>query len=179
MPAPAEIDFRVAGADDAHCLSALGRQVFLDTYATAGIRLGVAREAEALFSVAATLARLNEGGRRTLLAERTGHLIGFAELALAPSHALVGADPAAELGRLYVQSPFLRQGVGGSLLRRAEAIALAEGATTLWLTAWIGNQRALAFYASQGYVPLGSADYAFEGEHFENRVFAKTLRTEG
>jgi GNAT superfamily N-acetyltransferase len=121
---------------------------------------------------------LNERGRRTLLAERSGHLIGFAELSLATPHPLAAADSAAELSRLYVQSPFLRQGVGRSLLRRAEALALAEGASIVWLTAWIGNHRALAFYASQGYTPLGSADHDFEGEHFENRVFSKTLRAE-
>jgi ribosomal protein S18 acetylase RimI-like enzyme len=57
----------------------------------------------------------------------------------------------------------------------AEALAAREGASTLWLTAWVGNQRALAFYASQGYEQLGSTDHTFEGEVFENRLFAKAL----
>ena len=47
----------------------------------------------------------------------------------------------------------------------------------LWLTCWVHNTRALAFYARQGYAELGSTDYVFEGEHHENRVFAKTLPT--
>ena len=45
----------------------------------------------------------------------------------------------------------------------------------LWLTAWVGNTRALAFYASQGYEELGSTDYRFQGESFENRLFARRL----
>ena len=94
---------------------------------------------------------------------------------LGARHALVPQDDAAELNRLYVQSPFLRQGVGRRLLAHAEALASTEGASTLWLTAWIGNARALAFYASQGYAPLGHTPYAFEGEVFENRLFAKAL----
>ena len=51
----------------------------------------------------------------------------------------------------------------------------AEGSATLWLTAWLGNARALAFYRSQGYRELGSTIYAFEGERYENRLFAKSL----
>ena len=174
----AELRFRTAGPRDAECLSALGTQVFLETYATSGIRLALAREAESQFSVSATLARLNERAGRTLLAERAGHLVGFAEVVLGAVHALVAAQSAAELTRLYVQSPFLRQGVGRSLLERAEALASAEAASTLWLTAWVGNQRALAFYESQGYTPLGGTEYRFGGESFENRLFAKVLRAE-
>ena len=52
----------------------------------------------------------------------------------------------------------------------------AQGAAVLWLTCWVGNARARAFYARQGYAELGSTDYAFEGERHENRVFAKTLQ---
>jgi len=174
----AEIRLRIAERRDAQCLSALGTQVFLETYATSGIRLTLAREVDSQFSVSATLARLNERACRTVLAEHAGHLVGFAEVVLGAAHALVAAQSAAELTRLYVQSPFPRQGVGRSLLGQAEALASAEAASTLWLTVWVSNQRALAFYESQRYKPLGSTAYTFGGESFENRLFAKALRAE-
>ncbi len=169
---------RLATAADVPCLSALATQVFLETYATSGIRLALAREAESQFSPGAFEARLRQSSNRVVLAERSDHLVAFAELALGARHGLVPSGSAAELSRLYVQSPFLRQGVGRRLLGQAEALALTEGASTLWLTAWVGNQRALAFYASQGYKPLGSTEYTFEGESFENRLFAKALPAE-
>ena len=172
---PADVSFRPAGSADAECLSALATQVFFETYATSGIRIALVREAEAQFSVAAFSERLSRPEGRTTLAERDGHLIAFAEIVLGARHVLVPQDDAAELTRLYVQSPFLRQGVGRRLLSHAEALASKGGATTLWLTAWIGNARALAFYARQGYAPLGRTSYAFEGEVFENRLFAKAL----
>ena len=130
---------------------------------------------ESQFSVAAIVERLRRPEGRTTLAERDGHLIAFAEIVLGATHPLVPQDDAAELTRLYVQSPFLRRGIGRRLLAHAEALARTEGATTLWLTAWVGNARALAFYASQGYEALGSTPYAFEGEVFENTLFAKAL----
>jgi GNAT superfamily N-acetyltransferase len=173
-----EVRVRLAGTADAPCLSALATQVFLETYATSGIRLALAREAEAQFSRSAFIERLSEPRTRIALGERSGHLIAFAEVVLGARHARLPPGPASELARLYVQSPFLRQGVGRELLARAEALASAEGASTLWLTAWVGNRPALAFYASQGYDELGSTEYAFEGEVFENRLFAKVLRGE-
>lgn len=173
----AEVSVRLATSADAPCIAALATQVFLETYATSGIRLALAREVETRLSAAAFVARLAEPSRRVLLAERASHLVAFAELAVGTRHPLVPAAQAAELARLYVQSPFLRQGVGRLLLHRSEALASAEGASTLWLTAWVGNERALAFYASQGYEALGSTSYDFEGEVFENRLFARTLRS--
>ena len=169
---------RLAGAADAQCLSAIGRQVFLETYATAGIRLALAREAESQFSVSAFTEQLACPSNRITLAERAGHLVAFSQVVLGAAHALVPPGRVAELSRLYVLSPFLRQGVGRQLLARAEALAFSEGASTLWLTAWVGNHRALAFYASQGYEQRGSTEHTFEGESVENRLFAKMLRAE-
>ena len=172
------IHVREAGEEDALCLHALATQVFLDTYATEGIRGAIAREAQAGLSVAAFVEQLAAPSVRVLLAERKGCLVAFASVTLGATHALVSEGPAAALSRLYVQSPFVRKGVGSLLLRSVEALARAAGASTLWLTAWVGNTRALAFYASQGYEELGSTDHEFENERFENRLFAKALVAE-
>ena len=171
-----EVAIRHAGAADALCLHALATQVFLETYATAGIRQSLAREASSQLSEAAFARQLALPTCHVLLAERAGHLVAFAELVLGRTHALVGDAQAAELSRLYVQSPFLRQSIGSGLLHAAEEHARSAGASTLWLTAWVGNGRALAFYASQGYHELGSTHHEFEDERFENRLFAKALR---
>jgi GNAT superfamily N-acetyltransferase len=137
----AEVGFRVAEAADAESLSALGTQVFLDTYARSGIRPAVAREVASLFGVAAVVARLREPGQRTLLAERGGHLVAFAEIVVGARHPLVPPGAAAELGRLYVQSPFLRRGIGRRLLAQAEALAGRTG-RLYTLAHGLGRQRA-------------------------------------
>ncbi|MEO8524061.1 MAG: GNAT family N-acetyltransferase [Caldimonas sp.] len=169
---------RLASRADALCLHALATQVFLETYATSGIREALAREVRSHFSEAAFLRLIEEPGIHILLAEREGHIVAFAEVQLGATHELVGDAPAAELNRLYVQSPFLRRSIGRSLLRAAEACASDSGASTLWLTAWVGNTRALAFYASQGYRELGVTQYEFENEQFENRLFARMVRAD-
>lgn len=166
---------RDARPDDALCLGVLGLQVFLDTYATAGIRPSVAREVLATFSTEAMTACLHDPAMRLLVAEQDGHLVGFAQVTLGAAHDLAPPGPPAELLRLYVQEPFTGGGLGTRLLRAAEAAAAARGARVMWLTPWVHNQRARAFYAARGYVDQGLTWYRFEGESHENRLLARLL----
>ena len=105
-----EVSLRPAVAADATCLSALATQVFFETYARSGIRLALAREAEAQFSVRVVKKRLSHPRSHTTLAEHCGHLVAVVEVVIGAEHALVPPGLAAELTRLYVQSPFIRQG---------------------------------------------------------------------
>ena len=166
---------RPAHADDALCLSVLAMQVFLDTYASTGIRPALAREALSTYSEAAFRQALADPGTRLCVAEANAHLIGFAQLTLDTRQALLRGAAQAELLRLYVQEPFTRQGVGRRLLAQAETLARAAGAEQLWLTPWVHNRRALAFYAACGYQDHGLTQFQFEGESHDNRVLAKAL----
>ena len=171
-----DIDYREAVAADALCLGVLAMQVYLDTYAIQGIRPAIARDALEHGSVDAFAALLAGTAATVVVAERAGHLVGFAQVTHGATHALLAPGPAAELLRLYVQEPFTARGIGRELLRRAERVAAARGAATLWLTAWVGNARALAFYPRQHYADVGDTVYTFEGERFPNKLFARDLR---
>jgi len=170
------ISFRPARSDDALCLGVLSTQVFLDTYATQGIRPALAREVLAQHDVATYERALADPGLTLLLAECAGHLVGFSVVSDGVGHDRVPESAAAELRRLYVQERFTGRGVGRDLLRHAEKAAAARGADALWLTAWAGNARALLFYPRCGYEDLGGAVYSFEGEDYPNRLFAKRVR---
>jgi ribosomal protein S18 acetylase RimI-like enzyme len=172
---PKPIDTRPAVPADALCLSALAIQVFLHTYATEGIRPPIAREVFGTYAEAAFHRHIDEPHTRLRVAEREGHLLGFSQLTLGATHPLAPAGTQAELLRLYVQEPFTAMGVGTRLLREAEDVARAAGAGVLWLTPWVHNQRARAFYARRGYEDCGLTWFTFEGESHENRVLARRL----
>jgi GNAT superfamily N-acetyltransferase len=174
-PPEPEIALRVAKPSDALCIGILATQVFLDTYAMDGIRPSLAREVLHHLSTGAIAQSLADPATVFLLAERAGHLIGFAELKIGATHACAGPEATVELGRLYVQRAFAGKGVGTRLLARSEELAHARGAGSLWLTAWVGNRHARAFYARRGYVDAGATMYEFEGEAHENRVLVRKL----
>jgi diamine N-acetyltransferase len=169
------IHLRPAVAADALTLGVLSMQVFLETYAPNGIRPDLAREVLQQHSTEAFAAALARDDQRLVVAERDGHLLGFAHWRPGAAHEGVPARRPAELFRLYVLQRFTGTGLGTQLLRAAEAAAAEEGADTLWLTAWAGNERARAFYARRGYADVGTTAYVIEGIAYENRLFARAL----
>ncbi len=175
MTPPTDCTLRPATADDALCLSVLGMQVFLDTYATGGIRPALAHEVLQTFAQPAFEHAIADPRSILLVAETAAHLIGFAHVTLDATHDLAPAGRPSELLRLYVQEPFTGRGVGTRLLRAAELAAAARGTTVLWLTPWVHNHRGLAFYAARGYGDYGETWFRFESEAHANRVMARRV----
>jgi diamine N-acetyltransferase len=177
MPDPAApaVSLRIADADDALCIGVLGTQVFLDTYAPDGIRPTLAREVLEHFSTATIAALLGHRDTTFVVAEASGCMQGFVQLTRGATHALLPPGSAVELDRLYVLARFGGQGIGTRLLRYAESWSATQGAATLWLTAWVGNHHALAFYARRSFADVGATMYRFQDEQYENRVLARAL----
>ncbi|WP_418318892.1 GNAT family N-acetyltransferase [Piscinibacter sakaiensis] len=170
-----ELVLRPAVPDDALCLSVLAMQVFLDTYATQGIRRAVAREVLTGYSEQAFSIAIANERARICVAEMAAHLVGFAHVTIGESHQLAPAGAQSELLRLYVQEPFTGRHVGTQLLAEAERLAVAAGSDVLWLTPWVHNHRALGFYRRRGYADCGQTCFVFEGESHENRLYAKRI----
>jgi diamine N-acetyltransferase len=170
---PLNFSLRMASSEDAVTISALSIQVFLDTYATEGVRPELALEAHSEYSVDAFAQRLAEPQRQFILVETGDGLLGFAEVLLTSVPSPAGALAGAELVRLYVQPKAQRMNLGRSLLTRAEQLVQAENIGNLWLTAWEGNYKARSFYERVGYVDVGATTYTFQGQTYPNRVLAK------
>ena len=170
---------RPAESGDPLCLSVLATQVFLDTYATEGIRPAIAREALVAYSQEVFASALSDPLARVCVAGRGGHPVGFAHVVLGASHELAPVGHQAELLRLYVQESFTGKHIGTLLLAEAERLASEGGASVIWLTPWVRNHRALAFYRRGKYQDYGLTYFVFEGESHENRVYAKRLRGTG
>lgn len=173
------LDFtlRRASHSDALTLAVLGMQVFLDTYATEGVREAIAREALESFDPETLAAIIQNPRELVLVAEVNRHVVGFAQVSLNNDHLMVDDRHAAELKRLYVQERFTGRGVGWRLLRHAEEEALAGGASAMWATVWVGNPRALQFYPRQGYTYVGPVLHRLQEETHQNDLFCKPMTT--
>ena len=169
------ISIRLATVPDALCLSALATQVWLDTYAVAGIRPAMAEEVRRSFSMGSLQTQMARPDTRVLLAEFNSHLVGFAQLRFEAEQSYVNSERPCEIERLYVQRPFLGQRVGAQLLHETEELAAQGRATALWASVWVHNMRALRFYEHRGYARLGSTWFEMDRERHENVVMCKAL----
>ncbi len=169
---PKAIDYCTATPADAITLSVLATQVFLDTYATTGVNIDLAKEATSVYSPDAFQQRLQKACTEITVATVGEYMVAFLDLD-STTKCPVSSVQGLEVLRLYVQAPFQRSGVGKALMSLAERKALERRAQHVWLTAWSGNIRALAFYPALGYRDVGFTQYNIEGNVYENRVFAK------
>lgn len=169
---------RPARPEDAACLAALASLVWLDTYASAGIRPALARYVQASFTPQVFLDKLADPQQHILLLERDGHLLAYALLQEA---AACPGEPAwqAELATLYVMPRFAGQGLGRCLLSASLRLAGQLGYHGLWLSVFHGNQRALGFYRHLGLQQGADCFFELEGERHLNHVFLLADTGEG
>ncbi len=167
-PAPS---IRIGTVADAETISALAIQVFLDTYATEGVRPDLAHEAFAEYGQDVFAQRLGQDARVFYLAVQGPGLVGFAEVLRDSAPSPIPGVSGSELVRLYVQPQAQGAGVGRTLLQSVERCASQAGAAGVWLTAWEHNARALAFYKRQRYEDIGHTLCVIQGQSFGNRVF--------
>lgn len=165
MTVPTGLAIRPGRAADATRLSALAIQVWLQTYASAGVTDVMAGYVLAEFAPERFVARTRDDV--LWIAEVDGALAGYA-LATRTTTCPVATTATVELATLYVQAPFHGRGVGAALMAEAEAEAQADAG--LWLTVNARNDRALAFYAGRGYRRIGATDFVLGGERHENHV---------
>ena len=170
-----EISLRPATTADALCLGVLATQVFLDTYAFAGITKEVATEVRDAFSTEAFGNILSTNSTFITVAVHGGALIGFSQTTIGAHQSLAPPGEQAELQRLYIQEPFTNCGIGSRLLKEHEALAAKQSATVLWLAPWVGNHRALRFYAKHDYKDFGLVFFHMGQHKVENRVYAKRV----
>ena len=174
-----QVIIRKAETSDISALTVLIIQVWLDTYVRDGIKKSVADYVLSELTTARTARYLAQADIHILLAEVNGNLVGYSQTILGKRNVQVQArhqdGHQAELDHLYVHPAFFGRGIGSQLLAQSEAYLLAQGVQHIWLTAWIGNQRALRFYPHVGYADIGATFFHLEGEDVPNRIFCKSL----
>ena len=108
------------------------------------------------------------------LAEDDGIAAGFAKLG-PPSLPFEARGPSAELRQLYVLAPWQGAGVAVTLMDWTIATARAQGATDLYLSVFIDNERAKRFYARYGFERIGTYTFMVGKHEDEDDVMRLAL----
>lgn len=171
----AELLIRPAAPDDVDRLCALAADTFRETYRAISDPVEVEDYVRDAFTPSAVAAWLREPAARTLVACLGPDAVGYARVRRIEAPACVDGPEPAELQRLYLQASAHGRGHGAALMRACMDSARALGARTIWLSAYDRNQRALAFYAAWGFMPVGTRPFAFGGRIYADPVFQRAL----
>ncbi|HEX8561936.1 MAG TPA: GNAT family N-acetyltransferase [Flavobacterium sp.] len=82
--------------------------------------------------------------------------IGFSKLILNAKHANISEENVAKLDRIYLLNEFQGLKLGYELLRYNVDLAKLNDQAGIWLYTWIGNEKAIRFYAKCGFKIIGS-----------------------
>jgi diamine N-acetyltransferase len=163
-----DVCIRPAAPGDAAGLAVLARRVFAATYGGAI----PAPTLRAYFDEHMTPARFRAqiAAGRLLVAVADHQVAGYARVLATPPPACVADARAVELAQLYVDAPYQGHGLGAQLLAAAGATA-----ASIWLCAWERNQRALRFYARQGFATVGRMAVHVGEVVFDDLVLVRRL----
>jgi len=164
--------FRPARLDDANCLAVLALQVWLHTYATAGISENIADYVLAELTPTKFSSLISDPLRHVIVIEKDNNLLGFSVINSVAS-CPYGETKAIELATLYVQEHFIGSGLGSALIQASQEWAQSMHQCVLWLKVNAQNQRAIRFYQLHGYSKLGSVDFVLGEQRHENFVMRK------
>ena len=167
---------RPAELRDAEALGVLGPQTFLEAFGKDLPRPFSEARMAVVYSPERLAEDLSDPHQAWFLAECRRRVVGFATLKEGPAPTCVRGAAPVELGRIYVRASWLGRGPGPALMDAAMAEAQRRGARTLWLQAWAGNVRALAFYRARGFTTRGSVDIVFGGLTLTHLILARRLR---
>jgi GNAT superfamily N-acetyltransferase len=104
-------------------------------------------------------AMLQDDRLAVLIAKVDDNFAGLALLAQAAALSEMNSPCGLELRRFYIDSAYHGRGVADVLMKQVLAVAAERGEPSLWLSAFSGNGRALAFYKRWGFRIAGVHDF--------------------
>ena len=158
----------IAKANEQDCLNlaTLSMLVWLNTYATDGIRQEISSYAFENFTQEKFVKSVNDKNTPIFKVQVDECVVGFIKLNLSARYS--GEANGYEIETLYVVPQFKGQGIGKKLLEYVKE----NFGKNFWLHTWVNNQNAIEFYQYLGFKDIGEMFFELDGEKHENRVLA-------
>ncbi|WP_070971183.1 GNAT family N-acetyltransferase [Vibrio sonorensis] len=155
---------RKAKYSDSSILAALSIQVWLDTYAIYGVNSALANYTLSTFHKAYFDHLLADSNIQIWVYVVEEHIVGYIAIDVSKEKSVNGKG--FEVTTLYVSRHFQGKGVGRSLLKQVQT----DLGLPFWLSVWIGNESALAFYQHIGMTIEGETYFELDNEQHKNLV---------
>jgi diamine N-acetyltransferase len=167
---------RRAVLGDAAALAELAARTFTDAFGADNRPEDLQVHLSSAYGVAQQSAEIADPNVVTLLADRGGALIGYAQVRRRTVPACVTQDRPIELQRFYLDRSAHGTGVAKELMAAVHGGARELGGRHLWLGVWERNARAIAFYSKMGFTKVGSHDFHVGSDQQTDDVMVVAIR---
>ena len=166
---------RAASLADADRLALIGSATFLETFAGVLDGDAIAAHCEREHNASTYRNRLEAGVDAWLVEAASGRApIGYLLLGRPDLPGSTG-DGDIEIKRIYTLSRFHGSGIGAALMQCAVEEARQRACRRILLGVYRGNERALAFYAKNGFREVADRRFRIGDREYDDAVLAKDV----
>lgn len=146
------IDIQPVTINEISLLQKIGRDTFLETFASSNTEANMKQYLEEGFSIEKLTCELTDPNSAFYFAWYENHIIGYLKLNFGTAQTELKDNKALEIERIYVAKAFHGKKVGQILYEKAIHIAKQMNVAYVWLGVWEENPRAIHFYKKNGFV---------------------------
>ena len=170
------LEIRKAHVDDAPFIALLGRITFTETFGHLfRYKEDLTNYFEETFSVEKMAKGLQKAENVFWLAFVDQLPVGYAKLKLQSKSVFLDSENVCQLQKIYVLKDFLSQKVGFKLQLEMLKEAQRRKFEHIWLSVLHSNERAINFYAKNGFREIGKHDFQIGRENFNFVMMSKAL----
>ena len=162
---PGNFTIKKAGVIDSGSIVILGRNTFLAAHEGSAPKEDMEDYLEEKLSKGAVEKELSDPSNVFYLLYSEGNLAGYSKIIYnAPCSFLPENTKICKLERLYISKEFYDKKLGYKLFAFNKNLCLQNDQAGIWLTVWVENDRAVAFYDRLGFKIVGEIMFSV-GKH--------------
>lgn len=154
-----EISIQPVQPNEIAKLAEIGRQTFIDTFASGNSPDDLSDYLELAFSTSQLGREMEDVGSSFYFATVDGEIAGYLKLNVGDAQTEKVEGLGLEIERIYVDARMHRKGIGKALFEFALKVAKKLEVDTVWLGVWEENLKAIEFYERLGFVPFGEHEF--------------------
>lgn len=165
-----------AKAENAEVIARLGRITYTESHGHfIANKNDLMRYNESAFSVTTIRSDINSANHLFYIVYKDDLPIGYAKLVLNITPEKVTSLHNCQLERIYILNDFIPLKIGQHFLTFLEDKIKALQISTLWLSVYTKNTRAIRFYQRNGFKQISNSIFLINGKEYKNYVYSKTL----
>ncbi|MEH6990824.1 GNAT family N-acetyltransferase [Cytobacillus firmus] len=170
------INIKKCTLEDLSRLKEISYETFNETFKDQNSPENMEAYLEKAFNAQQLEKELSQPSSQFYFVEFEGETAGYLKVNIDEAQTEEMGDEALEIERIYIRSPFQKQGLGKYLFHKALELAMELNKKKIWLGVWEKNEKAIAFYNKIGFVQTGAHSFYMGAEEQTDFIMSKTLK---
>ncbi|MBU8772646.1 GNAT family N-acetyltransferase [Cytobacillus oceanisediminis] len=170
------INIKKCTLEDLSRLQEISYETFNETFKEQNSPENMEAYLEKAFNRKQLKTELSQRSSQFYFVEIDGETAGYLKVNTDEAQTEEMGDEALEIERIYIRSPFQKQGLGKYLFNKALEVAMEQNKKRIWLGVWEKNEKAIAFYKKMGFVQTGAHSFYMGDEEQTDFIMAKILK---